>query len=67
LNSIEWDAIKDEGLLYAERLREAGVDVHIEFYENAFHGIAGLVDKKLGYEKARQMQNDLIDYLQQNL
>jgi hypothetical protein len=48
-------------------LREAGVPVQIEFYENAFHGIAGLVDRKLGYEKARQMQRDLIQYLQANL
>jgi acetyl esterase/lipase len=57
---LEWDAIKDEGILYAERLREKGVEVKIAFYENAFHGIANLIDV---FEIARQMQTDLIEYL----
>ena len=35
---FEWDYLKDEGILYAERLKEAGVDVKIAFYEKAFHG-----------------------------
>ena len=30
---FEWDYLKDEGILYAERLKEAGVDVKIAFYE----------------------------------
>ncbi len=33
---FEWDSLKDEGLLYAERLRKANVDVHVAFYENVF-------------------------------
>ena len=64
---LEWDTLKDEGLLYAERLKEAGVDVHLAFYENAFHGIANLVTKTFGFEKARMMQKDLIEYLKVNL
>ena len=36
---VEFDELKDEGLLYAERLKEANVDCKIAFYENAFHGI----------------------------
>jgi acetyl esterase/lipase len=63
---VEWDYFKDEGLLYAERLREAGVDVHVGFYENAYHGIAssGFIRK---FRVARQMQTDLIQYLESNL
>ena len=34
---VEFDELKDEGLLYAERLKEANVDCKIAFYENAFH------------------------------
>ena len=65
---LEWDTLKDEGLLYAERLKEAGVDVHLAFYEKAFHGIVGLVDSSLfGYEIAKRMQSDLIEYLKANL
>lgn len=64
---LEWDTLKDECLLYAERLKEAGVDVHLAFYENAFHGMANLVTTTFGFEKARLMQKDLIEYLKVNL
>ncbi len=40
---VEFDELKDEGLLYAERLKEANVDCKIAFYENAFHGISNLL------------------------
>ena len=64
---FEWDQLKDEGLLYAERLREAGVEVRISFYENAFHGMANQVDKINGFQKSRDIQKDLIDYLKSNI
>jgi acetyl esterase/lipase len=64
---LEWDPIKDEGLLYAERLKEAGVDVEIAFYEKAFHGIAAMTQGNIGYKIAREMQTDLVNYLRQNL
>lgn len=64
---VEWDCLKDEGLLYAERLRKAGVDVELKFYENAFHGIASLIDHHVGYELARDMLDDLISYLKSNI
>lgn len=64
---LEWDSLKDEGLLYAERLKKAGVQVQMAFYENAFHGIVSLINPYLGYQKARDMQNDLINYLKLNI
>ncbi|CAF0757928.1 unnamed protein product, partial [Brachionus calyciflorus] len=64
---IEWDSLKDEGMLYAERLRKAGVDVKIQFYEHGFHGMASLVSESTGYDLAKVMLNDLIEYLQFNL
>ena len=65
---FEWDDLKDEGLLYAERLKkEANVDVKIAFYEKAFHGIQGLVNKLMGYQIARNIRSDLIEYLKKNL
>ena len=64
---FEWDDLKDEGLLYAERLKEANVNVIVKFYEKAFHGMAGLVNKLIGYQLARDIQKDLIDYLKLNL
>jgi acetyl esterase/lipase len=64
---LEWDTLKDEGLLYAQRLKEVGIDVTIGFYKNAFHGIVPMTDKIMGYQIARDMQNDLIKYLKLNL
>lgn len=63
---LEWDFLKDEGLLYASRLKEAGVDVHIAFYENAYHGIASSIEVR-DFVVARTMQDDLIRYLTQFL
>lgn len=64
---FERDTLKDEALLYAERLRKAGVPVKVAFYEDAFHGIASMVHEVYGYKMARDMQNDLIKYIEENL
>ena len=67
LTIYEWDSLKDEGLLYAERLREAGVDLELAFYTEAFYGMACLTQNLLGFQKARDMRKDLINYLLKNL
>jgi acetyl esterase/lipase len=64
---FEWDELKDDGLLYAERLKEAGIDVKVAFYEKAFHGMATLVNNLIGYQLARNIESDLIEYLRLNL
>jgi acetyl esterase len=38
----EYDPLRDEGLAYAERLRDVGVAVNVRRYEDAFHGFLGL-------------------------
>ena len=67
LQILEWDSLKDEALLYAERLKEAGVNTHVDFFENAFHGIASMTHGSYGYQIARDMQDKLIKYLKENL
>lgn len=62
--SVEWDDLKDEGILYAQRLKEAGVDVQVAFYEKAYHCIVVSIDT---FRISRKMQNDLIEYLKLNL
>ena len=64
---IKFFFCKDESILYAERLKEAGVDVFVKFYENAFHGQVPLINHFLGFKIARDMQNDLIKYLKENI
>ena len=63
----EWDELKDEGLLYAERLKEANVDVKVAFYEKAFHGMHALINKLFGFDLAMNIQKDLMEYLKKNL
>ena len=64
---VECDAVKDDGLIYAERLRRNGVDVKVDFYTNGFHGIVHFVGPKDAFEEALKMRDDLVEYLRQNL
>jgi acetyl esterase/lipase len=63
---IEFDNFKDEGLLYAQHLKQAGVEVKLTFYEKAFHGVAHLIMKEI-FPVALKMQSNLIDFLKSNL
>ena len=47
--------------------RLIGVDVNVAFYENAFHGIVGLFDENKGYKVAREMLNDLVIFIKNNI
>lgn len=64
---LEWDTLKDEGVLYAQRLKEAGVDVKIAFYHDAFHGIARFIRPFFGFNIAREMQSNLITFIKENI
>lgn len=60
---VEWDTLKDEGLMYASRLSRAGTQVKVAFYENLFHGGITLPDNRV----AAAVKIDLINYLKVNL
>lgn len=38
LEVAEFDCLRDEGLLYAETLRNMGIDIQVEMVEGVFHG-----------------------------
>ena len=63
---LEWDILKDQALIYAERLKANGVEVEVAFYENAFHGIAPFIDDISGYNSSRTMFNELVMHINQN-
>ena len=67
LQILEWDYLKDEALLYAERLKDAGIQTHVDFFENSFHGIVSMTHGIYGYQIARDMQDSLVKYLKENL
>jgi len=60
----EADAIRDDGLLYYKRLRDAGVKVRYKLYKGAIHGffnhlIGGLIQPSL-YKEAMNDVNTFI-------
>ena len=67
LQILEWDYLKDEALLYAERLKDAGIQTYVDFFENSFHGIVSMTHGIYGYQIARDMQDSLIKYLKENI
>jgi acetyl esterase/lipase len=58
----EYDSRKDEGLIFAERLRQAGVSVDLSFHECGFHGEI-LVNSPV----SNQMRADLINFIKTNI
>lgn len=58
--SVEEDFLKDEGLLYANRLNDAVVDLTLQFYKNAKHGVFTFGEE---FSMARKIQNELIRFL----
>lgn len=61
---VEMDPLKDEGLIYAQRLKSSGVDVDVKVYDNGYHG---LVVRSSDYQLARDMEKDLITYINKNV
>ena len=62
----EMDPIKDDGLIYSERLRQAGVPVQVNLYDG-FHGIVSQIDDTIGFQLARDMLNDLVNFISINV
>ncbi|RNB86046.1 alpha/beta hydrolase [Brevibacillus panacihumi] len=58
--TAEYDPLRDEGAMYAQRLREAGVPVEHTCYEGMIHGffwMGGIMDK--GAQAVSQVANSL--------
>jgi acetyl esterase/lipase len=60
----EWDGIKDEALIFAERMRLAGVDVTLAHYHTCFHAMVHMIDD---FEFSNKILEDINDYLKRNL
>ena len=62
----EMDPVKDDGLVYSERLKSAGVSVDVKIYDG-YHGILTQIDQVNGYQVSRDMFEDLVKYIHLNL
>lgn len=61
------DGLRDEQLIYAERLKSVRRSVEIAYYENGFHGIAPLVDPNWGFKLSKKILRDLVEFIEKNV
>ncbi|KAM4771546.1 arylacetamide deacetylase-like [Rhinophrynus dorsalis] len=62
-----YDVLRDDGFMYAARLREAGVDVTHAHYDSAFHGILLLNTWPLDLSLAHHISDKYMSWLNENL
>ncbi|XP_057207732.1 arylacetamide deacetylase-like [Triplophysa rosa] len=65
--TCEYDVLRDDGLMYVMRLRNAGVDVTHEHYPGGFHGALMFTVWPSDFEIGRRMIDNYVTWLKQNL
>lgn len=65
--TCEYDVLRDDGIMYATRLRAAGVEVTHEHYDTGFHGALMFTVWPTDFLIARRMTDNYIKWLKENL
>ncbi|XP_053701419.1 neutral cholesterol ester hydrolase 1-like [Synchiropus splendidus] len=65
--TAEHDILRDDGLMYARRLQDAGVTVTSEYLEDGFHGCLSFVKGPLSFDVGKRAEKSYITWLQNNL
>uniref|UniRef100_A0A8C6V1F5 Neutral cholesterol ester hydrolase 1a n=1 Tax=Neogobius melanostomus TaxID=47308 RepID=A0A8C6V1F5_9GOBI len=65
--TCELDVLRDDGLMYARRLQEAGVTVTSVHYQDGFHGCFSFLFWPLEFDVGKRALRDYINWLQDNL
>ena len=61
--TVQHDLLRDEGVLYAQRLVKAGVDVKWHHYEHGIHGIFSMFAVPgINIEAGRECMQDFLRY-----
>ncbi|KAM8833781.1 neutral cholesterol ester hydrolase 1-like [Synchiropus picturatus] len=65
--TAEHDVLRDDGLMYARRLQDAGVTVTSEHLEDGFHGCLCFVKDAMSFDVGKRAEKSYITWLQNNL
>ncbi|KAM9333290.1 neutral cholesterol ester hydrolase 1-like [Pholidichthys leucotaenia] len=65
--TCEFDVLRDDGLMYVRRLRDAGVAVTSDHYEDGFHGCMVFASLPVMSRVGQRSMNGYIHWLNQNL
>ncbi|XP_072033356.1 arylacetamide deacetylase-like 4 family member 1 [Amphiura filiformis] len=60
--TVEQDPLRDDGIIYRQRLKDAGVSVTWKHYEKGIHGMFQLFIDPFSIEAGKQSVQDLIEY-----
>ena len=62
--TMEQDVLRDDGLLYEHRLREAGNDVTHVHYSHGIHGLTILLD---ALDDGHEVAHAMLDFMEEEL
>lgn len=65
--TCEFDVLRDDGLMYVRRLRDAGVAVTSDHYEDGFHGCMAFAFAPVLSSVGRRSADNYVRWLDQNL
>ncbi|XP_036410686.1 arylacetamide deacetylase-like [Megalops cyprinoides] len=65
--TCEYDVLRDDGVMYATRLRQAGVNVTHRHYSAGFHGALMFTVWPADFQIAHRMTEDYVAWLKENL
>ncbi|XP_075404970.1 arylacetamide deacetylase-like 2 [Tenrec ecaudatus] len=65
--TCEHDILRDDGLMYATRLRSVGVQVAHDHMENAIHGGLAYLGRMLSLYQATKLRDKYISWLDENI
>ena len=63
LITTEMDILRDDGFIYANRLKSIGKNVQHIHFDNLFHGIVSLIHGPLEFTYAQQLIKDISDQI----
>lgn len=65
--TCEYDVLRDDGLMYARRLQDAGITVTSDHYEDGFHGCFSLIAWPFEFDVGKRAIRGYLDWLKNNL